>query len=126
MHPGVGGRAASAATILARGVVGYSGVCDDPHAYDIAQQEWKSAVCDNAAEQSDAWPQIAAELGYAELADGGDPAAYKAAVSELKAIAIIPETGATTAQQNEFSTDVRQLNGFFNTPGLYITDTTTC
>jgi hypothetical protein len=115
---------AAVALVLANGVVA-SPVCDNSAAYPGAQQDWKNDVCDPAAQQSDDWTQVAAQLQTAEPAYAGNPSGYKAAISELQAIAAIPDTNTSTAQQNEFTTDVQELNTFFNTPGLYITDTTT-
>lgn len=113
------------ASVLAKGVVG-SPICDNSAAYSGAQQEWKSAVCDSAAQQSGDWVQAATQLQYAEPAYAGDPSGYEAAISELKAIAAIPDTGTTPAQQDEMTSDVQKLDTFFNTPGLYITATTSC
>jgi hypothetical protein len=51
------------------------------------------------------------------LGDTGN-SGYTTAVSELMALAAIPETDTTPQQQAEAQTDITALDTFFNTPGL--------
>jgi hypothetical protein len=121
---------AAVAAVLSNGVEGSSEVgCDSPTAFAGALQEWRTAVCDSAAQQSGDsgdWANAADILQQAQPQYAGNPSGYIAAINELKDIASIPETDTTPAQQVEFQSDAEELDAFFGTPGLYISDTSQC
>jgi hypothetical protein len=48
------------------------------------------------------------------------PAGSARAIRELHTLASLPETGETTAQMHEFTSDARALNRFFHTPANLI------
>jgi len=113
---------AAVASVLAHGVKGSGEAgCDAPDAYGGARLEWKTAVCDSAAQQTYDYREIADYLQQAQPAYAGNPAGYKAAIRELTNLASIPETGTTNAQQEEQASDIKQLDVFFQTPKLYVT-----
>lgn len=92
--------------------------------YSIAQEQWKRDSSAFAYRQSFDWLEMAASL---QVGIAHDVAArsragrkeYEVAISELVAIAGLPETSATPAQQRLAARDVAELNKFFATSGLY-------
>ena len=81
-------------------------------AFAKAQAEWEQSARVAAANAS-RYLRLAA--GDLEAAGGNG---YAAAEKELTALAALPETAATRAQQAEAGADVAALDGFFKTPGL--------
>ena len=92
--------------------------------FSIAREQWKR---DNSAfsyQQSFDWLEMAASLHVGIVHDvaarsNAGRKAYVVAIAELVAIAGLPETSATPAQQHLASRDVAALNKFFDTQGLY-------
>ena len=108
--------AAAAVLSLSLTAAGGASASSASSAYKSARATWKHAYCDSAANQSSYdWPNAAAELRMARHA----PHSYRVAANRLTAIAQLPETGATTAQQRTFAADVSKLDAFFKTPHLY-------
>ena len=80
--------------------------------YAKARAAWKQSATAAAADVDRYLVMAARDLQAA----GGSGSA--AAVRALKALAAIPETGTTHAQQAEARADVAALDSYFRTPGL--------
>jgi hypothetical protein len=94
-------------------------------AYSAALRVWKGAVCASAAAQSGSeglWWRAASDLSRARP----EPRGYEAAAGRLRNLALLPETDATARQMEEGSSDTKYLDGFFHTPGLYISAPSQC
>jgi hypothetical protein len=76
-----------------------------------AQHDWIQGAKVDAADQGRFWRAAARQLRKS-----GD---FPTQVKELRQLASLPDTGLTPHQQKEARADVRHLNNFFGTPGLY-------
>jgi hypothetical protein len=85
-----------------------------PSAYVQAWTQWKQGAAVPAAEQGQYWSTAAADLQ-----EVSETPADITAITELRQLASLPDTGDTATQQVEQRQDVTDLDGFFNTPGLY-------
>jgi hypothetical protein len=110
------------AAVLSHGIQG-SGIagCDVPGAYTQALQDWKSNACGVAVEAASNYRGVEADLEQAGPQYAGNPSGYKAAISELQALAAIPDVNPTTTEVAQEHSDLTELDAFFKTPGLYTT-----
>ena len=74
-----------------------------------ARAAWKHGATVDAAEQSRYWLAASKELPTSDVHERED----------LKTLVSIPLTGTTASQRATAQRVVRELNGFFQTPGLY-------
>jgi hypothetical protein len=81
-----------------------------PH-FGPAQHDWIQGAKVDAADQGRFWLAAARQLNKS--------VDYPVQVKELRKLASLPDTGLTPKQQKEVRALVRDLNGFFGTPGLY-------
>jgi hypothetical protein len=79
--------------------------------YGPAQHEWIKGATVDAADMGRYFDAAAKQLKKS-----GD---YPTQVKELLQLASLPDTGLTAKQQKEARTDVKDLDQFFATPGLY-------
>jgi len=87
--------------------------------FSAAQAEWKKGADADSASQGSYWAKAAADLKAGEATDAGDTSFYPHAITTLKSLIAIPNTMVTPAQRAEGQADVKTLDGFFQTPGLY-------
>jgi hypothetical protein len=87
--------------------------------YDRARTQWQQGATAISAEQGKFWLAAAADLTAGEVTDTGDTSGYLAAIKALTELAALPDAQQTPAQNAEFHADIKTLNTFFNTPGLY-------
>ena len=92
--------------------------------FSVAQEQWQRDRSAFAYQQSFDWLEMAASLHVGIAHDGAARSKagrkqYEVAIAELEALAGLPETSATPAQQRLGAADVAALNKFFGTSGLY-------
>jgi hypothetical protein len=80
--------------------------------FAYAQADWIRGARAIAAEQGKYWSRAKADLHK----DGDE---YSTEVKELRQLIALPDANETPAQQHRARHDVRELNAFFSTPGLY-------
>ena len=80
--------------------------------FTAAQTSWKTGATTDAAEQGRYW-----SAARRELALSGTATAHERA--DLTSLIGVPETDTTAAQRATATRVVRELDGFFRTPGLY-------
>lgn len=114
--------AVTLAVALAGGLPAASGASSRAGAYAAARHIWKVTLCRAAYQQGGLWRRAARDLGSARPL----PHSYRLAAARLRTIAGLPETGDTHAQMRLFARDARWLDGFFHTPGLYVSYTGQC
>jgi hypothetical protein len=81
--------------------------------YDLAQREWLISTPAGAVWQPVLWQQAASYLYQGEPVDPGDTSGYATAIKQLEAIAHLPSSGLTAAQQTELTDDLAALHDFF-------------
>src|SRR5581483_5565664 len=92
--------------------------------YAGAAKEWRAGASAASYQQGVYWSRGALDLARGLDTDARAStltgrSAYTRAITALRALASLPDTGDTPAQQAEAQRDVRLLDAFFGTPGLY-------
>jgi hypothetical protein len=89
------------------------------HEYAAAKREWEEGSFASSFQQAYYFKRAATFLAVA-ISDGvSDVAKYVASVRQLRQLASLPETSDTAQQHAQARGDLRALNLFFNTKGLY-------
>ena len=89
------------------------------HEFNAAQRAWVNGSIAPSVQQSMFFRRAALELSIALTRGVSNVAQYNSSITELKQLAALPETNNTTVQQSEARHDIRALDGFFSTTGLY-------
>jgi hypothetical protein len=86
---------------------------------DAARAQWKKGATASSATEGAYWDKAAADLTAGQATDPGDTSFYPSAVKDLKQLISLPDAQQTATQNAEFTSDVKTLDTFFQTPGLY-------
>jgi hypothetical protein len=89
------------------------------HEYIAAQQAWVNGSIAPSFQQSMFFSRAALLLSIALTRGVSNGAQYNSAITQLKQLADLPETNDTPVQQSEARHDIRALDHFFSTKGLY-------
>jgi len=89
------------------------------HDFDAAKRAWVHGALAPSYQQSMYFTRAASLLSLAESHGAKDVADYKSSVKELQQLATLPETDDSASQQSQARDDLRALNHFFATKGLY-------
>lgn len=81
--------------------------------FAAAQLQWQRGAHADSADQGAYWSRARADLLH-----NGDE--WSGEAHELAQLIALPDSGLTRAQQRRYMHDVKGLNAFFVTPGLYL------
>jgi hypothetical protein len=87
--------------------------------YAAAKLQWQKGATAISADQGSYWAKAAADLKAGKSIDPGDTSGYPAAIKDLQNLIMLPDAQQTPAQNAQYHADLKSLNGFFQTPGLY-------
>jgi hypothetical protein len=87
--------------------------------YAAAKAQWQKGATAISAKQGSYWAKAAADLKGGQPTDPGDTSGYPAAIKDLQNLITLPDAQQTPAQNAQYHADIKSLNGFFQTPGLY-------
>ncbi len=87
--------------------------------YAAAKIQWQKGATAISANQGSYWAKAAADLKAGKTSDPGDTSGYPAAIKELQNLITLPDAQQTPAQNAQYHADLKSLNVFFQTPGLY-------
>jgi hypothetical protein len=94
-------------------------VASAQHDFNAAKGAWVRGALAPSFQQSMYFSRVASLLSL-EVAHGArDSAVVKSSIKELQQLATLPETVDSTLQHSEARKDLRDLNHFFATKGLY-------
>lgn len=89
------------------------------HEFNAAQRAWVSGSIAPSFQQSTFFSRAALLLSIAVTRGVSNVAQYNTSIVELKQLAALPETDDTSSQKSEAQHDIRALDRFFSTTGLY-------
>ena len=89
------------------------------HDYNAAKRAWVHGAHAPSFQQSMYFSRAALLLTLAVSHGAKDVADYNSAIKELHQLATLPETDDSPSQQSQARDDLRALNHFFATKGLY-------
>lgn len=91
-----------------------------PSDFALAKAEWIKGATAISATQGFYWVTAAKDLLKAAAAKLPGTSDYPKAAKELEQLARLPDAMQSPAQQKEYVADVKSLNAFFGTKGLYL------
>ena len=89
------------------------------HEFVAAKREWEEGAFASSFQQFYYFKRAVTFLSLAISDGASDVAKYVASVRRLRQLASLPETSDTAQQRAQARRDLRALNLFFNTKGLY-------
>lgn len=87
--------------------------------FEAAKQAWEKGAAADSADQGVYWSRAGSDLTKATGAGESGGAGFKSAEHELEQLAVLPDADQTQAESAAFQHDIRALNTFFGTSGLY-------
>jgi hypothetical protein len=89
------------------------------HEFNAAQRAWVNGSIAPSFQQSMFFSRAALLLSIAVTRGVRNVAQYNSSIGELKQLATLPETDDTSIQKSQARHDIRALDRFFSTTGLY-------
>jgi hypothetical protein len=89
------------------------------HEFNAAQTEWVNGSIAPSFQQSMFFSRAALLLTIAVTRGVSNVAKYSSSIGDLKQLSTLPETDDTSLQTSEARHDIRALDRFFSTSGLY-------
>jgi hypothetical protein len=89
------------------------------HEFNAAQRAWVNGSIAPSFQQSMYFSRAALLLSIAVTRGVSNVAQYNSSIGELKQLAALPETDDTSLQKSQARHDIRALDRFFSTTGLY-------
>ena len=89
------------------------------HEFNAAQRYWVNGSIEPSFQQSAYFRKAAVLLAGALRRGVSNVVQYNMSVGELKQLAALPETNDTSVQKSQARHDIRALDRFFATAGLY-------
>lgn len=89
------------------------------HEFNAAQRAWVNGSIAPSFQQSMFFSRAALLLSIALTRGVSNVAHYNSSIEDLKQLVSLPETDDTSLQKSEARHDIRALDRFFSTTGLY-------